>query len=250
VVKEGDSLYTIARVHRTSIASLKEANNLRSSRLRIGQVLRLAPANEAMAGPTEKPLSAKGPATARGAASASVEAADIEDAPPNTTVAADNTNPAGLPTEGTSEPQPGLDGQPLRLQLASTGVGMLGVRYRWNGNSEKWGFDCSGLVKSLYEKFNISLPRSSKEQYKIGERVEKDKLEVGDLVFFSSRGRIPSHVGIYLGDNQFLHAARKARRVIISNLTDRWYTKRFIGARRLLDLWAEEPPAPAETKPE
>ncbi len=137
--------------------------------------------------------------------------------------------------------------QPLRVRLASTGMGFLGVRYRWNGNSPMHGFDCSGLVKSLFDKFNISLPRSSREQYKVGEKIDKDKLEVGDLVFFSSRGKSPSHVGIYLGDNQFLHAARKARRVIISSLSGSWYAKRFLGARRLSDLWTEET-VPAEAK--
>jgi cell wall-associated NlpC family hydrolase len=250
VVKQGDSLYSIARAHRTSVASLKAANSLRTSRLKIGQMLRLAPANEAMARRPEKPPSAMIPDAAEETASRSIlEEEPAADVAPNVPVASDTVDQPASSTGEVPESQAGLDGQPLRMQLASTGIGMLGVRYRWNGNSEQRGFDCSGLVKSLFEKFNISLPRSSREQFKTGEKVERDKLEIGDLVFFSSRGRTPSHVGIYIGDNQFLHAARKARRVVISNLTDRWYTKRFLGARRLLDLWAEEPPAPASSKP-
>ncbi len=140
--------------------------------------------------------------------------------------------------------------QPLRYRLATAGLNFLGVRYRWNGISEHSGFDCSGMVKSLFEKFHISLPRSSREQYKVGEKVDKDKLEVGDLVFFSSRGSTPTHVGVYLGDNMFLHAARKARKVLVSDLTATWYSRRFLGARRLSDLWEPEP-GPAEAdKPE
>jgi hypothetical protein len=137
--------------------------------------------------------------------------------------------------------------QPLRIRLASAGLEFLGAPYRWTGVSERSGFDCSGLVKYLFEKFNIRLPRSSREQFKVGAKVDHNKLEVGDLVFFSSRGKTPTHVGIYLGDDKFLHAARKAREVIISNLTAAWYSKRFLGARRLSDLWEPEP-APAETK--
>lgn len=106
--------------------------------------------------------------------------------------------------------------------------------------SERHGVDCSGLVKNLFDKLNIEVPRSSREQYKIGEQVAKAELAVGDLVFFSTRGKIPSHVGIYIGDNQFIHAARRARQVIISNLSQAWYQKRFIGARRISDLWKDE----------
>jgi hypothetical protein len=130
--------------------------------------------------------------------------------------------------------------QPLRYQLASMGLEFLGVKYRRSGESETSGFDCSGFVKTLFEKFQISLPRSSREQYKVGEKVDKDELEIGDLIFFSSRGKTPSHVGVYIGDDKFLHAALKARRVLISSLTSPWYTKRFLGARRLLDLWKDD----------
>jgi len=250
-VRQGDSLFIIARAHHTSVASLKAENNLRTSRLKIGQVLQLPSANGAMAWRPEEPPSTVIPAAGKQTASERLQEVEpATDAAPDAPEAPDTVEQTGSSTEGMPESQPGLDGQPLRLQLASTGIGMLGVRYRWNGNSEQRGFDCSGLVKSLFEKFNISLPRSSREQFKIGEKVDKDKLEIGDLVFFSSRGRTPSHVGIYIGDNQFLHAARKARRVVISNLTDRWYTRRFLGARRLLDLWAAELPAPAGTKPD
>ena len=121
---------------------------------------------------------------------------------------------------------------------------MLGVRYRLSGGSEKSGFDCSGLVKRLFSKFDIELPRTSREQFMQGEKVDRDKLEIGDLVFFSSGGDQPTHVGVYVGNDKFLHAARKARQVIISDFNKIWYTMRYLGARRILDLWWDETPAP------
>ena len=96
--------------------------------------------------------------------------------------------------------------------------------------------DCSGLVKMLFAKLHVALPRSSREQIQSGKEVAMDQLELGDLVFFSSRGQTPTHVGVYVGDHQFLHAARKARQVVISDLNQPWYHKRFLGARRVIDL--------------
>ena len=104
-------------------------------------------------------------------------------------------------------PPPPLTG-PILLDAAQ----YIGIPYVHGGEDES-GFDCSGLVKTLFSKFDIDLPRSSREQFKQGEKVDRDELEPGDLVFFSSGGSQPNHVGIYIGDNKFLHAARKAKRV-------------------------------------
>jgi LysM repeat protein len=137
------------------------------------------------------------------------------------------TDVAGADPDGTVPPR--------CLLLVQAGFKLLGVRYRWSGGSEKSGFDCSGLVKNLFARFDIDLPHSSREQYKLGEKVERDKLEMGDLVFFTSGGKLPNHVGIYVGNDKFLHAARKARQVIISDLNKRWYDHRYLGARRLMN---------------
>ncbi len=238
VVRQGDTLYSLARAHGTTVARLKSLNHLASSRLQIGQKLRLSV-------PTVEESKVDAPrqeGDAPGPASATPEADRRED-PVQSFMTAGAESEQGKADEDQTESTQ----QPLRYRLASAGLDFLGVRYRWNGNSARSGFDCSGMVKSLFEKFNIDLPRSSREQYKVGEKVDKNKLEVGDLVFFSSRGKTPTHVGVYLGDNLFLHAARKARKVLISNLTAAWYSKRFLGARRLSDLWESEP-TPAESK--
>jgi len=130
--------------------------------------------------------------------------------------------------------------QPRRIRLVEAGFKLLGTKYRFGGYSEKYGFDCSGLVKNLFSKFTIDLPHSSREQFKCGENVDRDKLAEGDLVFFSSGGKQPNHVGIYVGNDQFIHAASKADKVIISDMNKLWYSMRYLGARRIMDLWWED----------
>jgi len=130
---------------------------------------------------------------------------------------------------------------PRRIRLVEAGFKLQGIKYRFGGLSEKYGFDCSGLVKNLFSKFSIELPHSSREQFKQGEKVDRDKLEEGDLVFFSSGEKYPNHVGIYIGNGKFLHAASKAKKVIISDLDALWYSMRYLGARRITDLWWDDP---------
>jgi cell wall-associated NlpC family hydrolase len=86
------------------------------------------------------------------------------------------------------------------------------VPYRYGGGSPD-GFDCSGLVRYSYERGGVELPHSSRAQYATTQRIPLDQLEPGDLLFFTFRGRNVSHVGIYVGDNEFVHAAKTTRRV-------------------------------------
>ncbi len=237
VVKSGDTLYSLAKAHGTTVADVMVLNHLRNNDLQVGQKLRFALPRVAASAPARAALKEDTSPAKPTAEIPPVEAQRPKDFPSSYMTA------GTVLEDDEAEPQTESAEQPLRYRLASAGLDFLGVRYRWNGNSPRTGFDCSGMVKSLFEKFNIILPRSSREQYKVGEKIDKDKLEVGDLVFFSSRGNTPTHVGVYLGDNLFLHAARKARKVLISNLSGAWYSKRFLGARRLSDLW------PSESKP-
>jgi cell wall-associated NlpC family hydrolase len=111
---------------------------------------------------------------------------------------------------------------------------LLGIRYRRGGSSPEAGFDCSGFVSHVFrEGLGLVLPRSSKEMSKSGEEIGKDELRPGDLVFFNTMRRAFSHVGIYLGDNQFVHAPRSGGRVRIEDLRDSYWNKRFNGARRV-----------------
>lgn len=111
---------------------------------------------------------------------------------------------------------------------------LLGIRYRRGGTSPESGFDCSGFVSHVFrEGLGLILPRSSKEMSKSGEVVARDELKPGDLVFFNTMRSAFSHVGIYLGENQFVHAPRAGGRVRIEDLRDGYWVKRFNGARRV-----------------
>jgi len=110
----------------------------------------------------------------------------------------------------------------------------IGIRYKRGGSSPETGFDCSGFIKYLYnETLGLVLPHNAKAIAQEGERVEKNELQPGDLVFFNTMRRTFSHVGIYLGDNLFVHAPRSGARVRIEDMSDRYWSRRYNGARRI-----------------
>ena len=118
--------------------------------------------------------------------------------------------------------------QPLGDRIGHYARKFVGVPYTWGGSSPRTGFDCSGLVRYVYEHFGISLPHSSYGQMSRGRKVLRKYLKPGDLVFFAGGG----HVGIYLGSNRMIHAPHSGSVVHISTMTD-WYSSEYYGARRL-----------------
>jgi cell wall-associated NlpC family hydrolase len=121
-----------------------------------------------------------------------------------------------------------------RDQVLLDAVSFLGTPYAYGG-STKNGIDCSGFTSSVYANaVRKQLPRSTREQYRVGSSVGKNELQFGDLVFFNTTGRSPSHVGIYIEDDLFVHAS-VSYGVTISSLESSYYKKRFIGARRLVE---------------
>jgi cell wall-associated NlpC family hydrolase len=110
----------------------------------------------------------------------------------------------------------------------------LGIRYRRGGSSPETGFDCSGFVRHVFnESLGLLLPRNALGMSKAGEVVDKQELMPGDLVFFNTMRRTFSHVGIYLGNNLFVHAPRSGAKVRIEDMTDKYWSRRFNGARRV-----------------
>jgi cell wall-associated NlpC family hydrolase len=107
-----------------------------------------------------------------------------------------------------------------------------GVRYRTGGNT-KSGVDCSGFTVAVYASvFGFALPRVSREQYRISRKISTTELQQGDLVFFNTNGSGVSHVGVYLGNNKFIHAS-VSRGVMVNDLFESYYIKRFVGAGRI-----------------
>ncbi|MDI6803800.1 MAG: C40 family peptidase [Bacteroidota bacterium] len=113
-------------------------------------------------------------------------------------------------------------------------LSLIGTPYSYGGNDSD-GIDCSSFSCQIFEKsFGIKLPRSTNEQYRIGSSVLKSELAFGDLVFFNTTGRNPSHVGVYLGDDLFAHASRSFG-VTISSMQSTYYKKRYVGAKRVVE---------------
>ena len=124
----------------------------------------------------------------------------------------------------------------LRNEIVGTAKKFIGVPYRWGGSSRREGFDCSGLTMVVYQLNGLNLPRSSREQYRVGRPIWRSQLSQGDLVFFAtSGGRRVSHVGIYVGNGRFIHAPGRGKRIRTELLTKRYFKNRYVGARTYLN---------------
>jgi len=127
----------------------------------------------------------------------------------------------------TDAPSPGQ-------QLVERSLSLIGVRYRFGGTSPATGLDCSGLVQHVFdEALGFALPRRSEEMSRTGTPVSLDSLQPGDLVFFHTLRRAFSHVGIYIGEDRFVHAPSSGGRVRIESIGSRYWARRFNGARRV-----------------
>jgi hypothetical protein len=115
---------------------------------------------------------------------------------------------------------------------ARTAERFVGIPYRWGGNTVVDGMDCSGFTRAVYNLCGVNIPRTSMEQFKVGQSVNKDELTDGDLVFFGGSENHITHVGIYVGNNRFVHAPKRGDDIKISSITENGFAKRYIGARR------------------
>lgn len=119
--------------------------------------------------------------------------------------------------------------------MLKRGLALLGTPYRWGGSTPESGFDCSGLVGYVFRNtLGIELPRISRDMTNVGELIrDRDALVEGDLVFFSRKGSRVDHVGIYLGNGQFLHAPRTGKDVEVASLATGYWSQKFLQARRV-----------------
>ncbi|HOI73087.1 MAG TPA: NlpC/P60 family protein [Syntrophales bacterium] len=222
-VRSGDTLSGISKKTGISVAQLKKLNNLRASKLKPGSRIVLA----RVASGTQHSERSE-PRLRTAAMSDEDELDEDEGAAPTpedlAKIEEDIVSSADLMGNWRNPEE-----QQLFVKVVK---GFLGAPYRFGGSTVR-GIDCSGFVAKIYQFFDVNLPRTAREQSRVGMNVDKDELDVGDLVFFNTR-RAFGHVGIYIGNNQFIHAAAgKKREVSINNLDDPYYSKRFVKAVRL-----------------
>ncbi len=120
--------------------------------------------------------------------------------------------------------------------LILKGLELVGINYRRGGTNPDSGLDCSGYVQLVFkDALGKLLPRTAKEQSQVGDVIDRNELKPGDLVFFNTMRRAFSHVGIYLGDNRFVHAPRTGAEVRVEDMSQSYWVKRYNGARRILE---------------
>lgn len=145
----------------------------------------------------------------------------------------------GPASQGVAQPA-GAAGSAADLVVGA--ISLIGVPYRPGGDDPALGLDCSGLVSVVFrEVLGMRLPRQAEAMSRVGLAVGRDSLSPGDLVFFNTLGRRNSHVGIYIGDDQFVHAPARRGQVRIERISTEYWRSRFDGARRLLSTEATTP---------
>jgi cell wall-associated NlpC family hydrolase len=122
---------------------------------------------------------------------------------------------------------------PVVTNIRNIAERYLGITYVYGGSSAS-GLDCSGFTVIVFNELGVKLPRVSRDQFNAGSPVARENLLEGDLVFFDTTGQGVSHVGIYLSDGEFIHAASNPGKVIKSKLEEKYYAQRYLGARRVL----------------
>ena len=214
-VRPGDTLYHLAVTHGTTVQALEEANGLTSPAIIVGQVLRL-------------PRTAEPGATVPPADAMPSDLSRFTPAEPNHP----GLDEPALPANLAPRPVPPVRSA-LPARVRASALRYVGTPYVWGGTTPA-GVDCSGLVHLVYSPYVPGLPRTSYEQWTAGTPVDRTDLTAGDLVFFNTDGTGASHVGIYIGEGEFVHSASSAQRVLIDRLDAPYYVTHYLGARRIL----------------
>jgi len=220
-VKKGDTLSKIARETHLPMSKIMALNNVNQRSLRVGQRLVLARKAKVSEESTYVTVNEE------------LED-DIDDSLSDEDTA-DTSNISEQAESFRKEELLGKWNSPDEVQLfVKVATGFIGAPYRFGGSSLK-GIDCSSFVQKIYRIFDITLPRNAREQSKVGISIARENLTQGDLVFFHTK-RSLGHVGIYIGNNEFVHASSRGKVVRIDSLDTPYYQKRFQRAVRVKAL--------------
>lgn len=141
---------------------------------------------------------------------------------------------AAAETNETAQAEKPADGKINRV--INQALDMIGIDYKYGSAQPETGLDCSGLVKYVFEQsLNVVMPHNALAMSRIGDKIARTELKPGDLVFFNTLRRSFSHVGIYIGDGKFVHAPRTGKKVQVVDLNDRYWSKHYEGARRIVE---------------
>jgi len=214
-VSKGDTLPKIARKTGVKMADIRNLNGLKGNRIKAGQVLTLVAADTAIrpASTNRLQLIDKDLLNEQEMTDTLAELTDLE-----------SDQPVDLAKN--------LESNQNISGLKKSAYSFLGARYRFGGNSRK-ALDCSSFTQQVFREQSVKLPRTAREQFHVGNEVMRGDLKKGDLVFFQTYARFPSHVGIYLGDRKMIHASSREHRVVISSMDTPYYLSRYLGARRM-----------------
>jgi cell wall-associated NlpC family hydrolase len=141
---------------------------------------------------------------------------------------------ANAPATSETSEETGSNWSARVSEVLVNALSLTGVRYKYGGNSPETGFDCSGFVRYVFKQAtSLSLPHSAMAISQLGKSVSKDELQPGDLVFFNTLRSTFSHVGIYLGNNRFIHSPSRGGKVRVESMDDVYWAKNFNGAQRI-----------------
>ncbi len=241
-IKKGDTLSRVSKKLNVSAKEIRSLNNLKkSAKLKIGQTLIVK-----KTGPRTYTVK-KGDSINRIAKKFNIDAEELKDinlldsnslkpgqkllleAKPEIETAKINLEEE-IKSISESEEIAQMNAKDRLLLFAKK---FINIPYKFGGNSIM-GIDCSAYVQKVYSLIGITIPRSARLQFEEGEIVDRDSLSIGDLVFFRTYASFPSHVGIYLGNDLFIHASSKGKKVSIDSLKTPYYFKRFIGGKRFI----------------
>jgi peptidoglycan DL-endopeptidase LytE len=217
-VVKGDTLPGIARKTGIKMGTLRSLNNIKGNKIKQGQVLVL---NEV--------VPAAAPKRAVSVNRLAMINSDLLNEKELANTLAELTD---LDSEKEVDLAKTLEENESANTLKKTAYSFLGARYRFGGTSRN-SLDCSSFTQQVFRDLKISLPRTAREQFYVGNEVVRGDLKKGDLVFFQTYARFPSHVGIYLGNRKMIHASSRDRKVVISSMDTPYYLGRYLGARRV-----------------